>query len=221
MQAVASPPETVATRRGRPRDPLVEVRIREAALAVYGRQGWRGFNLDVVARQAGVSKDALYRRWRTRDALLEDALKTSWSWIEAIDTGSLDEDLLQLGQATFTLFAGAYGEVALQLRADARRFEEVRAFAEPYREQLVRQGRMIVRRAIERGDPAAAANPGLIMDMVVGAIINHIVSTPSRLRGQMLDNADGFVRDLVAVVTAGMSQLDASRAGRSSAARSF
>ena len=225
MQAVSSTleavpgsaPEALVGRRGRPRDPSVEVRIRQAALEVYGRQGWLGFNLDGVARQAGVSKDALYRRWRERAALLDDALREAWSWVEAIDTGSLSGDLLDLGRATFSLFSGAYGEVALQLRADARRFEEVRAFANPYREHMVRQGRAIVRRAIERGDPAA--NPGLVMDMLIGAITNHILSTPDRLRGKMMEQADAFVGDLVEVIVAGMSSL-ARRADTKEAAAS-
>ncbi len=206
MQDVSSGGGSAAARRGRPRDPQVEARILAATLEVYGRQGWVGFNLDVVAREAGVSKDALYRRWRTKDALLEDTLRRSWSWVDSVDTGALSSDLLELGRATFLLFAGTYGEVAFQLRADARRFKEVRVFAEPYRDHLVKQGRAIVRRAIERGDPAAA-NPGLIMDMLIGAITNHIVSTPTRLRGAMLDQSEDFLSDLVEVVISGMRLL--------------
>ena len=207
MQDTLSPPETPA-RRGRPRDPALETRILQAATESYGRLGWQGFNLDVVARQASVSKDAIYRRWRSREALLEDTLRRSWSWFDAIDTRSLEDDLLELGDATFTLFAGAYGEVALQLRGDSRRFAEVKVFAEPYRDHMVKQGRAIVRRAIERGDLSSAANPGLIMDLLIGAIINHVQSTPARLRATMIEQSKAFVLDLVHVIISGMASLD-------------
>ncbi len=190
--------------RGRPRDPQIEARIFDAALDLYGRQGWLGFSLDSVARGARVSKDAMYRRWKTREALLHDALHQRWDWVATIDEGNVRSDLLLLATRTFDTFAGPYGEVALQLRADARRFSEVRAFAEPYRELMVHQGRGIVRLAIQRGDLPQAANPGMIMDLLVGGIINHIISTPRRLRDAMLEDRPHFVRRMVDLVLAGV-----------------
>ncbi|MDO7841761.1 TetR/AcrR family transcriptional regulator [Sphingomonas immobilis] len=179
----------------------------DAALVLYGRQGWLGFSLDGVARGARVSKDALYRRWKTREALLQDALHQRWDWVATINEGNVRSDLLELGARTFDTFAGPYGEVALQLRADARRFSEVRSFAEPYRELMVHQGRGIVRLAIQRGDLPSFANPGIIMDLLVGGIINHIISTPRRLRDAMLAGGPVFVRTMVDLVLAGVQQI--------------
>lgn len=201
---LSAPP---APTRGRPRDPLIEARILDAALALYGRQGWLGFSLDATARDARVSKDAMYRRWRTRETLLQDALHARWDWVANINEGTIRQDMLQLGTRTFDTFAGTYGEVALQLRADARRFSELRALAEPYRELMVQQGRRIVRRAIQRGDLPPAANPGLIMDVLVGGIINHIISTPRRLREPMLQNREAFILTLVDIVLAGVQHV--------------
>lgn len=179
----------------------------DAALALYARQGWLGFNLDAVARDAGVSKDALYRRWKNRDALLRDALLTRWDWVATIDQGDVRSDLLELAARTFDTFAGAYGEVALHLRADARCFPEVSAFAEPYRELMVRQGRNIVRRAMAKSELSPAINPGLLMDLLIGGITNHIVSTPGRLRGAMLENRSHFIRTIVDAVMAGVAHV--------------
>lgn len=194
--------------RGRPRDPEIERRIFDAALSLYGTMGWLGFTMDAVARTAKVSKDALYRRWKSRDALLGDALVQRWNWVSTIDCGTVRGDMLELGARTFETFAGPYGEVALQLRADSRRHPEVRAFAEPYREMLVHQGRGIVRRALERGDLPPGTNPGLMMDLLIGSIVNHIISTPNRLREAMLANGEAFIRDLVDIVLAGIRTMD-------------
>ena len=192
--------------RGRPRDPAIEARIFDAALLLYGRQGWLGFSLDAVARGARVSKDAMYRRWKSRDTLLQDALYRRWDWVSTIDAGNVRDDLLALGARTFDTFAGPYGDVALQLRADARHFAEVRAFADPYRELMVRHGRAIVRRAIRRGDLPPAANPGLIMDLLVGSITNHVISTPRRLHETMIAGGPVFVATMVELVLAGVYQ---------------
>jgi AcrR family transcriptional regulator len=186
-------PEAPIPRRGRPRDPGIEERIFEAALKVYAENGWLGFNFEAVARVAGVGKDAIHRRWKTRDILLASLLGQRWDWVRAIDTGDLREDLLQLARLTFDLYAGTHGEVVFQLRADARRFEEVAAVANPYRAELVRLGRNIVQRAIERGDFPAQISPGLIMDLLIGGIVNHVSSTPSRLRDTMIQKSDEFI----------------------------
>jgi AcrR family transcriptional regulator len=194
-------------RRGRPRDPGIELRVFKAALQVYAAEGWAGFNFDAVARGAGVGKDAIYRRWPARDALLGEALRKRWDGVGEIDEGCVRDDLLALGRMTLDIFTGTYGEVALQLRADARRFTEVRAFVDPYRETVIHQGRNIVRKAIARGEFPSGANPALIMDLLIGAIINHIISTPQRLRSRMLDQADRFVSDVVDIIMAGAERI--------------
>jgi len=210
MQAKKRPEQPyrpVSSSRGRPRDPNIEDRVFDAALALYGDQGWPGFNFDAVAKRAGVGKDALYRRWDSREILLREALDERWEWLRAIDEGSLREDLIALGRTVLNTFAGPFGSVALQLRADAHRYVEVRAFADPYRETVVRQGRSIVRRAIERGGLPAGTNPGLIMDLLIGGIINHILSTPDRLRHAMMQQADRFIEDSVDVILGGTNRL--------------
>ncbi|MCK9541266.1 MAG: TetR/AcrR family transcriptional regulator [Novosphingobium sp.] len=182
----------------------MDQRILDAALDLYGRVGWLGFNLDAVAKGAKVSKDALYRRWPTREALIADALRARWDWVAGIDTGAIREDLIALCERAFDTFAGTYGEVALQLRADARRFPEVSLFEEPYREQTMRLARDIVLRAIARKELPASARPSLVMDLLIGGITNHILSTPPRLREQMLAKVDDFVREMVDVVLTGV-----------------
>jgi|KBSSwiStaDraftv2_1062776.scaffolds.fasta_scaffold42916_2 AcrR family transcriptional regulator len=193
--------------RGRPRNPQIEGRIHEAALVLYGRGGWLGFNVDAVARTAGVSKDAIYRRWKSREALLDDALRTRWFWIAEIDTGRIRDDLLTLASQLFGMMSGPYGDVAIQLRVDARRHPEFHGFAADYRMSIQRQARAIVRRAIARGDLPASVKPGLILDLLTGSIMNRIISTPEDRRESMLAEADEFCADIVDVVLAGSLQV--------------
>lgn len=170
---------------------------------MYAAHGWQGFNFESVARSARVSRDALYRRWPSREALLEDILRPRSEAVKAIDHGNVRADLLALAHLTLDLYAGSHGEVALQLRVDARRYEAVAAFAGRYREELVRLGRRIVRRAIERGELPEDVGPSLIMDLLIGGIINHVSSTPAALREAMIGQADAFIRAAVDILLLG------------------
>lgn len=81
----ASPP-------GRRRDPSIRPRALSAALDLYARDGWHGFTFDNVAKEAGVGKPALYRRWENPAQLLVEAFEML-RLPTAKDCGSLEADL--------------------------------------------------------------------------------------------------------------------------------
>ncbi len=63
--------KTPATpRRGRPRDPSIELAIAEAAWGVLSDRGYVAFSFEEVASRAGCSRPALYRRFSTKRDLL-------------------------------------------------------------------------------------------------------------------------------------------------------
>ena len=64
-----------AARRGRPRSEASERAILDAALELMAA-GSRPVTITEIARRAGVGKDTVYRRWRSKDDLLLDALAT-------------------------------------------------------------------------------------------------------------------------------------------------
>ena len=64
-----------AARRGRPRSDASERAILDAALELMAA-GSRPVTITEIARRAGVGKDTVYRRWRSKDDLLLDALAT-------------------------------------------------------------------------------------------------------------------------------------------------
>lgn len=66
--------EETSRRRGRPRDPAIDGAILEAARAILARKGFVGTSMDQIARTAGVGKDTLYRRWKSKEELVRDLL---------------------------------------------------------------------------------------------------------------------------------------------------
>lgn len=190
---------------GRPRDPGLEDRVRAAAMTLYAEVGWSGFTFDALSRAASVGKAALYRRWASPQELLLDTLRNRWYPVGRIDTGSLREDLVALARVCFDSLTGPHGAVPMHLRADAARHPAVREIARPYVEQLVHEGRQIATRARARGELPAGTAPTLILDLVVGGITNHVVSTPARLRAAVAARADEYIRELVDLVLAGVA----------------
>lgn len=60
--------------RGRPMSAELDDAILEAACDVLAAQGYRGFSFDAVAKAAGTTRPAIYRRWDKREDLLLAAL---------------------------------------------------------------------------------------------------------------------------------------------------
>ena len=87
----------VRPRRGRPRDPDAEPRIREYALKLLLERGFDGMTVDDVAEAAGVGKATIYRRWASKELLANDAMAQLFDLeIPDADTGSIAGDLRQV-----------------------------------------------------------------------------------------------------------------------------
>lgn len=190
--------------RGRPRDPGFEDRVFDAAIALYAETGWAGFSFEAVARRAGVGKAGLYSRWPARPDLLRQTLEARWLTPERFDTGSLESDLTAVVRQIFGVLTGPYAGASRWMSIDRVNHPDIREATAPYAEAAVRQGRAIVRRATQRGELPSSVNPGLVMDLVVGGVTNHVGTTPASLRGAMLAKADDFIADLVGTVLRGV-----------------
>lgn len=65
---------TKTRKRGRPRDPAADQAILDAARYLLARKGFTGTSMDEIARTAGVGKDTLYRRWKSKEELVRHLL---------------------------------------------------------------------------------------------------------------------------------------------------
>ena len=74
-------------RAGRPRDHQIDGAVLSAALAVLDRSGYVRLSLEEVARRAGTTKPAIYRRWPGRQRLVLAALGERLGEALAADTG--------------------------------------------------------------------------------------------------------------------------------------
>lgn len=190
---------------GRPRDAGLDDRVYDAALTVYGRQGWSGFSIEAVAREARVGKASIYLRWSSKADLLAAAMSSIVRDASAIDTGTLRSDLVTLGMTSVEAGFGPYADAFLRLHGEAQHIPDLSDRWAAMRDSQVKAARAIVRRAIGRGELPADAPVTLLLDAVFGGILMNAIAAPADLREKAKTDAPAHLESLVDLVLAGLS----------------
>ncbi len=186
-----------ATQPGRPRDPDVDRRVADAAVALFGEAGWAGFSMEAVARRAGVGKASIYLRWQAKEDLLAEALRQRIGMIADVDTGTLRDDLIQLARQVLDLYLGSAGKAALRLALDGDLIPGLAERLSALRTSQVRAARGIVHRGIDRGEIPAGTSVTLLLDTLAGGATTHVQATPADLRPALRANTTQYAEQLV------------------------
>lgn len=184
-----------ASGRGRPKDPLLESKVYEAAIKLYSDVGWSGFNFEQISKLAGVGKAALYSRWPTREELLVATFETRWSALSAIDTGSLKGDILAV--AEFAMWRYTTSNIVLHMQVDGRRDEEFRKMATPFASRTTQAIRSILERWVDRGGLSPDENVDLLVNMLMGTITSRVARIEMQPMNHDQPEARQFIEDLV------------------------
>lgn len=164
-------PGAAAPRGGRPRDTHIDRAVLLAADAVLQEAGYRGFSVEEVARRAGTTKAAVYRRFPRRQELVLAALAARLGEVEAPDT---DCTLCDLSEG-LVLFVRAFErmppDVLSPLLSDCAGDEGLRSrfmatLFDPPREAAART----LRRAGERGDLRPEVDEVLLLDLLASLV---------------------------------------------------
>ena len=59
---------------GRPRDPRIDSAVLDATVELLGETDYASLSVDAIARRAGTSKPAIYRRWPSKAHLVHEAV---------------------------------------------------------------------------------------------------------------------------------------------------
>ncbi|WP_228992138.1 TetR-like C-terminal domain-containing protein [Streptomyces sp. DH8] len=168
---------TPLRRRGEP--------MRRAVLAatvdLLTAEGLAGTTVAAVARAAGVHETSVYRRWKTRENLLLDALGShADDALPAPDTGDVRRDLVQLMSAVAGYLSSPQGAALLQLGASPGA-GAVEAERLPYWDARLRHGEVLVRRGVERGELDPETDPRLVAEMLAGPLFARVLLTGAPL----------------------------------------
>ena len=86
----------MTTDLGRPRDPRIDDSVLRATVELLGKSGYADLSVDAIARRAGTSKPAIYRRWPSKAHLVHEAVFPISEATELPDTGSLAGDVREM-----------------------------------------------------------------------------------------------------------------------------
>ncbi|MDR3660984.1 MAG: TetR/AcrR family transcriptional regulator [Mycobacterium sp.] len=158
----------------------MDTAIANATEAVLLSHGYSAVNIDRVAKLAGTTRAAIYRRAKTRGELVVALLVSRFGIDPAPHSGSLREDLRQIQELQREFFvdpivqAGLSG-VLSDLRDDHQLAEVFYArFMEPRRHSVA----AMLARAADRGEITPPSKPGLISDLLTGPLLLRAALPP-------------------------------------------
>ena len=88
---------------GRPRDPRIDSAVLDATVELLGETDYASLSVDAIARRAGTSKPAIYRRWPSKAHLVHEAVFPVSEATELPSTGSTRDDVREMMRGTFAV----------------------------------------------------------------------------------------------------------------------
>ena len=186
--------------RGRPRSQEADRAILAATVELLAERGLAAMSIEEVAARAGVGKTTIYRRWPSKGLLALDAFVASFRAEQPLpDTGTLRGDLLDALHAWVRAVTRTpMGRLLADLVAEAQHDPELRAaWRDRVLEPLRSQHRIMLDRAIARGEIPATVDREVVLDLFFGAAQHRL------LLGH-LPMTEDFIREVVDVILTGI-----------------
>ena len=157
---------------GRPRDPDMDQAILRATIELLSEVGYVRVSVAEVARRAGVSKPAIYRRWSQKSQLVVEAMVTQMRPGNAHDSGSAADDLIALTDQlidllTLTPLGRVLPGLVAEMAADP-------VLAASYRNLIIKPNVRHWRTAIERGIASGELAGDTDVDFVINALVGPL-----------------------------------------------
>jgi AcrR family transcriptional regulator len=195
-----SPEEEGSPQRGRPRSLEADRAILTAAAELLAARGLGGMSIEEVAARAGVGKATIYRRWPSKGLLALDAFVVSFRAEQPLpDTGSLRGDLLSaLRLWVRAVTSTPVGRLLASLIAEAQHDPELHAaWRDRVLEPLRTQHRIMLERAVARGEISPSVDKEVVLDLFFGAAQHRL------LLGH-LPMTEAFIESVVDVILGGI-----------------
>jgi AcrR family transcriptional regulator len=182
--------DSAAGQMGRPRDARADRAILQTTLELIAERGVHAFRTEDVASRAGVGKGAIYRRYRSKDALVTAAVaELVREEIAVPDTGSTRGDLLVLMREAVGLYSGSLPARLMPnlIGAMAEQPELARAIRDGFLAARRSALSEVLRRGVERGDLRPNLDLELALDVLGGPLFYRLLVTGGPLDEQLAE----------------------------------
>jgi AcrR family transcriptional regulator len=190
----------MTTELGRPRDKRIDSAVMRSTVELLAESGYAQLSVDAIARRAGTSKPAIYRRWPSKAHLVHEAVFPIGDGTALPDTGSLAGDVREMVSRTADVLTtpaaraalpGLVGEMAADLTLHS-------ALLERFGDILSRGLTDRLADAVQRGEVRPDVTAAEMVEVVAGTAFLALLT-----RGNDLD--DSWVDRTAALITRGIS----------------
>lgn len=183
--------------RGRRRDPLTRENVLASTRRILAGQGYDHVTVERVAREAGVSRPTVYRRWPSKAHIVFDAAFQPADSAEILSsTGDFAADLRRFVRAVLEFWREpAVYAAALGILAERQRDPELSIRAQQLLDKATQAAfTELVHDGVRQGAVPADVDPEFLYDTVVGSAFYAV-----QVRG--VTDFDAFVTNLCTLVT--------------------
>lgn len=191
----------MTTEIGRPRDKRIDSAVLQATVELLAVTGYSDLSVDAIARQAGTSKPAIYRRWPSKAHLVHEAVFPISDTTALPDTGALAGDMREMVRRTAEVLTtpaaraalpGLVGEMAADLTLHS-------ALLERFGDILSRGLSDRLADAVARHEVRPDVTAAELVEVVAGTTFLALLT-----RGDTLD--ESWVDRTAAFITRGIKQ---------------
>jgi AcrR family transcriptional regulator len=165
---------------GRPRSAEAHRAILASTLAMLAELGFERMSIEAIAAHAGVGKTTIYRRWKSKEDLVIDALAVVKVAPDTPDTGDLRADVAAIAESFAASVRDPLGRRVITLIIDT--LANNPALAEIYWERFGALKndslRGVLARAQARGQIRAEANIDVVLDLLSGYVLYQLLVKP-------------------------------------------
>ncbi len=157
-----------------PRGEAVVAAVINATVEELAKVGYEGLSIDAVAQRAGVNKTTVYRRWPTKADLVIASVQAAKAEFKCPDTGSVRGDLIVMLSSIRDFMTTNQGHCFFKMFFERNEDPDLLRAFRAMRESTNDPPRMVLARAMDRGELPKESDPHLLMLSMVGAL-RHLV----------------------------------------------
>lgn len=163
----------------------MRVVVLAVTLDLLSQRGYEAMTTKEIASKAGVNEVTLFRRWKTKAAIVAEALQDYCSTeTPTPDTGALQTDLLELLRGIIARIQTPLGKVIDQIVVGHYPQPELAEVRLAYWRERFTRAEALIQRAKDRGELPAEVDAHFLVEAAIGPILVRANATDQRFDDQ-------------------------------------
>jgi AcrR family transcriptional regulator len=166
---------------GRPRSNQSHQAILQATLALLAEVGFERISIEAIATRAGVGKTTIYRRYKSKEELVADAIESLRAEVIIPNTGTLwgDIDALICNAAQITFNPLGRQAVAMIISSASSNAQFAQIYWTKYLQPRQQAFEIVIEQAKMRQEIAGDLDPAIVFDMMSGIMLYAQIFQPT------------------------------------------